>query len=122
MQLKQRIAAIPQHRLDERESLGLADDWDVPANWAWGPMRGTGEKIRFQQTLAILRSRIGVNDHAAADTHGSARAIELKSPNRNVEGSLPPREEADRARVNAARRVFELGNELRGPHFRRAGD
>src|ERR1700722_11842581 len=120
VQLKQRVAAVPQHRLDQRKLVGLADDRRGFADGTRRSMCGAREKLRLQQALAKFLGRIGINDYAAAGTHASARAIKFKSTDGYVEDRLARREKSDSAGVDAARRVFKLGDKLHGPDLGRA--
>ncbi len=81
MQLKQRIAAVPQHRLDQRKLIGLADYRYVFADGGGDAMHGAREKLRLQQALAKLLGRIGVNDHATTRSHSSTSPVELQRAN-----------------------------------------
>ena len=58
----------------------------------------------------------------AARAHDStyiaaAPSFELKRANGHVENRFARREEADGARIHTARRIFEVGQQLHGPHL-----
>ena len=115
MQLNERVRAVPEHGLDQEEFVRLARNEGICC-----AMRRTGKERCLEQTFAVLVCRLGVNDDAAAGAHGSAAALQLQRANGHVEDRLPRRKEADGARVHAARRVFERGEQLHRTHLGRA--
>src|SRR5208337_3496633 len=111
MKLDERVRAVPEHRLNQKELVRLARNQRIRR-----AMRRPCKERCLQQTLAVLLRRTGVDDDAAADahgsTHGSEPALELGRANGRIEDRLPRRKKTDGARVHAARRVFKLGEQL----------
>src|SRR6185369_1788599 len=79
----------------------------------------------LHQTLFILTLGSGIDRHATTDTEvcNTRFRINHNRANRDVEDAVAARlQQTDRARVRAARKTFELANDLHRANLRRARD